>query len=287
MEIEEVYTPYKPLLFSIAYQMVGTISEAEDIVHDVFIKATEIKENEIENKKAYLCKMVTNKCIDYLNSARKIREVYTGPWLPEPLVSKLNDGEHQVLQDEELSFALLFLLEKLNPVERAVFILREVYQYDYEMISRVVNRSEGACRKILSRIKSKLPALPDKLNVNFTANNSIIQAFIIAMHQGDVPKIEALLREDITLYSDGGGKVFAALKPIHSMNLVLRFLMNLLKEYSGNKSSTQINLVLINGQLGVHLVESDKLETVIGFEVKDGKIEEIYIIRNPDKLKHL
>ena len=131
MELEKLYSQFQPLLFSIAYRMLGTVSDAEDIVHDVYLQAREKTIEHVENKKAYLCKMVTNKCIDHLKAAGHKREVYTGPWLPEPLILNDNDPTTEVMNGEAISFAILLLLEKLKPVERAVFILREVLDYDY------------------------------------------------------------------------------------------------------------------------------------------------------------
>ena len=240
-EIQELYSQFQPLLFTIAYRMLGTVSDAEDVVHDVYVQASVKKFEHVENKKAYLCKMVTNKCIDYLKSAGHKREVYVGPWLPEPLVLEENDPVSEVMNGEAVSFAFLLLLETLQPIERAVFILREVLEYDYSTISKVLDRSEPNCRKVFSRVKSKFPLLNEELEkFPVSRNNEVIQSFVLALHEGNTQKIEELLYKDVTLYSDGGGKVYAALKPIHSKNLVVRFLTKLLAQTQKAEKPAQI-----------------------------------------------
>ncbi|MEH7110244.1 RNA polymerase sigma-70 factor [Bacillus sp. JJ1764] len=287
MELQELYSQYHPLLFSIAYRMLGTVSEAEDIVQDVYVLASEKSLEHIENKKAYLCKMVTNKCIDHLKSASYKREVYMGPWLPEPLILNENDPISKVMNGEAVSFAFLLLLENLNPIERAVFILREVLEYDYLAISQILNRSEANCRKILSRVKNKFPLIKKESDsTHVPRNNEIVQTFVLALHQGNTQKIEELLHKDVTLYSDGGGKVYAALKPIQSKNLVLRFIANLLAQNQTAAVPAIVKLININGEIGLHVLGVDNIKTVFSFHVKNNQIADIYIVRNPEKLKH-
>jgi RNA polymerase sigma-70 factor, ECF subfamily len=288
MGIQELYSEFQPLLFTIAYRMIGTVSDAEDIVHDVYVQASVKKLEHVENKKAYLCKMVTNKCIDHLKSAGHKREVYVGPWLPEPLVLEENDPVSEVMNGEAVSFAFLLLLETLKPVERAVFILREVLEYDYSTISRVLDRSEPSCRKVFSRVKNKFPLLNEELEkVPVSRNNEVIQSFALALHEGNTQKIEELLYKDVTLYSDGGGKVYAALKPIHSKNLVVRFLIKLLAQTQKAEKPPLVKVLNINGGIGFLIVGEDNVKTVFSFHVKEGQITNIYIVRNPDKLKHV
>ncbi|UUZ84484.1 sigma-70 family RNA polymerase sigma factor [Paenibacillus sp. P26] len=161
VRLEEWYTEYKPLLFSIAYRMLGTIAEAEDLVHDTFLSLPKIKEDSVQNVQAYLCKTVTNRCIDYLRSARKQREVYVGPWLPEPLAGPSpDDPQLKAERYDDISFAMLLMYEQFNPVERAIFILREAFDYDYKEIAGIVDKSEVACRKTYSRLKQKLQSGP-------------------------------------------------------------------------------------------------------------------------------
>ena len=287
MDLEELYSQFKPLLFSIAYRMLGTVSDAEDIVHDVYLQASEKTIGLVENKKAYLCKMVTNKCIDHLKSAGSKREVYVGPWLPEPLILNENDPISELINGEAVSFAFLLMLEKLKPIERAVFILREVLDYDYLTISQILNRSEPNCRKVLSRVKNKFP-LNEELERAFEPkNNEIIMTFVLALHEGNMQKIEELLYKDVTLYSDGGGKANAALKPIYSKNLVGRFIANLLAHNHNARNQAIVKLMNVNGEIGVLVIGKDNVKTVFSFHVKNHQIADIYIVRNPEKLRHV
>ncbi|KAA0547106.1 RNA polymerase sigma-70 factor [Bacillus sp. BGMRC 2118] len=287
MEIQNLYSQFQPLLFSIAYRMLGTVSEAEDIVHDVYLQVSEKTLNHVENKKAYLCRMVTNKCIDYVKSAAHQREVYTGPWLPEPLILNDDDPALHVIKGEDVSFAFLLLLQKLNPVERAVFILREVLDYEYVAISHMLKRSEPTCRKIYSRVKKKFPIHQEELEGTKTqANNEVIQNFVFALHQGNIERIEELLNQDVTLYSDGGGKVYAALKPINTRNLVVRFLTNILAQ-NQHAEEIKVQFSNVNGELGLIIEGADHIKTVFSFQVHNNQIQDIYIVRNPDKLKHV
>ncbi|MEH7444720.1 RNA polymerase sigma-70 factor [Bacillus sp. JJ1122] len=287
-EIQELYSQFQPLLFTIAYRMLGTVSDAEDIVHDVYVQAAGKTLEHVENKKAYLCKMVTNKCIDHLKSAVQKREVYVGPWLPEPLILKENDPISELVNGEAVSFAFLLLLENLKPMERAVFILREVLEYDYATISEILNRSEPNCRKVFSRVKNKFPLIKEGLEeASVSKNNQIIQTFVLALHEGNTKKIEELLYNDVTIYSDGGGKVYAALKPIHSKNLVLRFISNLLEQNQKGEKPALVKLINVNGRMGLLVMGEDNVKTIFSFHVKKDQIANIYIVRNPDKLQHV
>jgi RNA polymerase sigma-70 factor, ECF subfamily len=289
MGFAETYQQYQPLLFSIAYRMLGTVSDAEDIVQDVFVIANEQNWGQITNQKAYLCKIVTNKCIDFLKSARKRREIYIGPWLPEPIVLKENDPFHGMLKNEDLSFAVLFMLEQLNPIERAVFILREVFQYDYQTIGNFIGKTDANCRKIFSRTKDKLPLTVPLEDLEVTKNTEgIISDFVSAILTGNLEKLENMLAHDVILYSDGGGKVYAAIKPIHSRNLVLRFILHLMEQYYDPlKPEPSILLANINGQIGIYATDQEHIKSIISFHVKNNQIQEIYIVRNPDKLTHV
>ncbi|WP_180954153.1 RNA polymerase sigma-70 factor [Bacillus sp. M6-12] len=288
MGLQEHYSQFHPLLFSIAYRMLGTVSDAEDIVQDVYVHAEEITIDHVQNKKAYLCKMVTNRCIDHLKSAGRKREFYTGPWLPEPLIFTENDPETKVVNEEMISFAFLLLLEKLKPMERAVFILREVLDYDYRTIAQIVNRSESNCRKIFSRSKNKFPLKNEEDQAFLDPNkDEIIQKFVLALHHGQTQTIEKLLCDDVTLYSDGGGKVYAALKPVHSKAQVVRFIGFLLAQNHSEEKPAFVKMVNVNGQTGLLVNGEDDVKTVICFHVENNQIANIYIVRNPEKLQHV
>jgi RNA polymerase sigma-70 factor, ECF subfamily len=289
MELQELYSTYHPLLFSIAYRMLGTVSDAEDIVHDVYLQVSEKSDEQIENVKAYLCKSVTNRCLDYLKSAQIKRVVYIGPWLPEPLVIQEKSPEDEMEKELVVSYAVLLLLEKLKPVERAIFVLREVLEYEYATIAEIVGKSESNCRKIFSRVKEKFPL---ENHIDYTPlihnNESVIQTFISAIYNGNFQQLENMLANDITLYSDGGGKVFAALLPIRTRTMVFRFITHLYQQFlSLKEDSSAIKMVNINGQTGVIVKDLNGVLSVFAFNIQNNTIKDIYIIRNPDKLKHL
>lgn len=299
MELDSVYKEYRPLLLSIAYRILGSVTHAEDLVQDVFVtvqqRGIHLEEEGIRNLKAYLGKMVTNRCLDYLKSASKKREVYVGPWLPEPLVQDYTDipgyaaGEdplQRIVLEDTISYALLVMLDRLTPMERAVFILRETFQYEYRDIAEFVNKTELGCRKIYSRLKRKIQedgpcpeASPSQ------RSEQLILQFLHAASTGDMEGLFALLADDIVLYSDGGGKVMAAIHPVTSSKRVLLFIQGLLSKENPTGS---VRLVKINGQLGfVVRSSSEPFPTLISLEVKEDRIQQMYFLRNPDKMQHL
>lgn len=298
MELDSVYQTYRPLLLSIAYRMLGSVTQAEDFVQDAFLtiqqQALQQGSPSVRNPKSYLCKIVTNRCLDYLKSARKKREVYVGPWLPEPLVhdyaaapgtasSAGADPIQSIELEDSISYAFLVMLEKLTPIERAVFILREAFDYDYREIADFVNRTELGCRKIYSRLKRKIGA--DEQHTEPAASkhaDQLVMHFLHATSTGNMEALFAMLSEDIVLYSDGGGKVFAAIKPVETNKRVLAFIQGLASREGS------VRLVRVNGQLGFVLsTPSEPFPTVMSFAFKDGLIHRIYLLRNPDKMAHL
>lgn len=290
MEIEQLYTEYKPLLLSISYRMLGSLSEAEDIVHEIFADIQDVEIKKIDNIKAYLCRMVTNRSIDFLKSARKNREVYTGPWLPEPVCTEdKNDPLNLVLQHDEITYALLFLMEQLNPVERAVYVLREAFDFKYDEIASLLGKEESNCRKILSRARKTLH-LHDDFQIGqkeqTEAVNELIHQFIYASNTGNTDDLLHLLSEDAILYTDGGGKVRAAIYPIVSSSRIIQFIFGLLKKYSMDQS-LEIQTAIINGQTGIIIKNDIEPSSVVCFDINDNQIKQIFVIRNPDKLTHL
>ncbi|MEH6891730.1 sigma-70 family RNA polymerase sigma factor [Bacillus sp. JJ864] len=186
-ELSQLYIEHKPLLFSLAYKMTGSIADAEDVIQDVFIKLNEYELKYSKNVKAFLCKLVTNRCLDLLKSSKKKRELYVGTWLPEPIAVIETDPLQEMMMKNDMSYALLVLFEQLNPIERAIFILREVLEYDYETIAEIVQKKEVNCRKILSRIKKVLPELEKQIVVESVKEDheQIITCFINAIQQGN------------------------------------------------------------------------------------------------------
>lgn len=279
----EDYEQFKPLLFSIGYRMLGSVAEAEDLVQETFLKAYQIDGQKIENKKAYLCKIMTNRCLDVLKSARHRREQYVGPWNPVPLLlasSPELDPSEIVVQKEGLSIAYLRMMEHLAPDERAVLLLREVFQFSYEEISDIVEKKEENCRKIFSRAKQKISSIEEE-SLHYEKNKSIVDRFIQAFQLHNMDALLELLSEKVTLYSDGGGKVKAAIRPINSLSNVLAFLYGISKKVP---EDFYFEVKNVNGQPAIVVHMNSKLQSIISFYIYNGVIQEIYITMNPDKL---
>lgn len=287
MELEVVYVTYKQLLFSVVYRMLGSVSDAEDMLQDMFITLQKIETDHITNMKAYLVKMVTNRCLNFLNSASKQRETYIGPWLPEPKVATLReDPMGSLVQEETISYAFLVLLQELSAVERAVFVLREVLGYEYDEVADMLQKSEANCRKIYSRAKAKISKPPEDDEITLGETEPLVQKFLQAVDTGNFQDFVALLMEDAVLVSDGGGKVRAALQPIYGSQRIAAFF-----EGIGTKGSLQGQWLprVINGQMGLILKQEQYLIMVILFEkgARQEQAGHMYLIRNPDKLKHI
>ncbi|MFB5088405.1 RNA polymerase sigma-70 factor [Psychrobacillus sp. PGGUH221] len=282
----EDYQLFRPLLFTIGYRMLGSIGDAEDIVQETFLKAYQMDEQEINNMKAYLCKMMTNRCLDYLKSARYKRENYVGPWNPEPLLlEKSNDLDPAdvVLQAEGLSIAYLRMMEHLTPDERAVLLLREVLDFSYMEIASMIEKNEDNCRKIYSRSKHKIARI-DSESLNYENNKSIINRFIQAFEMKNTNVLLELVSENVTLYSDGGGKVNAAIRPITSLPNVLALLYGIVKKAP---KDFYFEIRNVNGQPAMVNYMNGSLQSIISFYISDEKIKEVYIMMNPDKLPKL
>jgi RNA polymerase sigma-70 factor (TIGR02957 family) len=288
---EMIYDEYKPLLFALAYRMLGTVMDAEDVVQEAFIALNKAGIDTVEHVKAYLCKIVTNRCIDRLRSLSKKREVYVGPWLPEPLMTEDysdSDPAKSYAMKESISTAYLLLLQQLSSVERAVFLLREVLQYEYDEIAEIVGKSNANCRQIFRRAKQSI-GRPEEQTADTKPNtfqpiNGVVEQFVQALSSGDINLLMKLLSTDATLYSDGGGKVTSAVRPILGADRIISFLMGILKKITSDFSS---KFSCINGQLGILNYVGGHLTNVISFQVANNQVQDIYMVTNPDKLKHL
>ncbi|MDQ0114754.1 RNA polymerase sigma-70 factor [Paenibacillus harenae] len=290
MDFQTAYNAYRSLLQAIAYRMTGSLADAEDIVQDVFIEYSKLQTSDIANPKAYIIRMTANRCINYMQSARMRREQYVGAWLPEPLVSFATSGSDNPadLYDhaETVSYALLVMLEQLSAVERAVFILRQSFDFEYSEIADILGKTEANCRKIFSRANDKLhkqsPVLPD----NTAQAAPLATAFLAAARGGSVDALVSLLTEDALLTSDGGGKVRAAIFTIIGRERVQAFLEGVVaKGFLGDSQS----MALINGQPGIVFYRDGRPLKTISFQLDAAgeRIEHIYIVLNPDKLQRI
>lgn len=281
MDKVEVFNGVRGLLFTIAYDMLGSVMDAEDMVQETYLRWQSIAGTVVDSPKAYLTTTITNLCINYLNSARVRREEYIGPWLPEPIVT----AEDSASLSESISMAFMVMLESLAPVERAVFLLRKVFDYDYEEISRMVNKDEAACRQIVSRAQSRLQAEKTRFKVSQEQQQKLTMQFIQTCITGDMNGLLSLLAEDIVLQTDSGGTaVHAARKPIKGAKTVATYLLNILKTIPPN---FKWQVETVNGQLGIIIYIDSKPFSVISFHMVEGHIQNIYNIINPAKLKHI
>ncbi len=285
--MEDLYEKYKGLLFRLAYQLTSSVTDAEDIVQDVFVKAHDVSFDRLSEPKAYLCKMTTNRCLDFLKSASKKRERYTGPWLPEPIPTPDDDQFESVVHKDLLSYAMLVLLERLTPAERAVFVLREALCFEYADIAELVGKSEANCRKLISRARGKMGIAADDSIYAKEMGGEWIGRFFAALEQGNVDVLLSLLAEDAVLVSDGGGKVSAAIHPIVSRDRVAQFLLGLVRKAAKEEGSFQVEFQSLNGQTAFVFRRGEQVEMVVFLHFEQEVVQRLYFIRNPEKLNHV
>jgi RNA polymerase sigma-70 factor (ECF subfamily) len=289
MRTEAPYEELRPLLFSIAYRMVSSVSEAEDIVQEAFLRIhrAEAKGTAIESPKAYLSAVVTRLSIDHLKSARVRREQYVGQWLPEPLLTDpAPDAAAQIETADSLSMAFLVLLESLTPVERAVFLLREVFDYDYSEIARIVERSQDNCRQLYVRARRHIDEGRPRFEASREQRDKLAERFIAAAQQGDSAALIEMLAADVVVYGDGGGKAPSWPQPIYGRERVAKLMAGTFAQAAGLDAA--LELTHINGQPGVMFTDPEgRIGAVMSFEIADGVIQTIRGVVNPDKLAHL
>ena len=287
MADDELYRDLRPLLSSIAYRMVGSVSEAEDIVQEAYLRLERAARarTRVEVPKAYLVSITTRLAIDHLRSARVRRESYVGQWLPEPVLSE--PGPEQLAEmADSLSMAFLVLLETLSPVERAVFLLREVFGYGYDEIAGIVGKTETNCRQILARARRHVEAGRPRFSPSPDERDALARRFLSACDRGDVDDLVRLLADDVAFYSDGGGEAAAALEPVHGRDRVGRVLRGLLTR--AQRLDMRLRPALVNGQPGATVVDAeDKIVGVVALDVADGAVARIWSVVNPHKLRHL
>ena len=284
MNRTEIFNEHRRLLFSLAYRMLGVVADAEDMVQETFLRWQAAGEEEIKAPRAYLSTITTNLCINYLQSARVKREEYIGPWLPEPLITdESQDPMRNANMADSLSMAFMILLESLTPLERACFLLREVFDYDYEEIARMTGKSEANCRQMVSRARLHIRERRPRFDVSNETRSRLTTQFMKACASGDLQGLMSLLAEDATLMSDGGGQVTAARKPIHGADHVARFLTGLVNKVG--PSHLTVRPVEVNGQPGFITYLYGRLQNVLALDIADNRIRGVYIVVNPDKLR--
>ena len=292
---ETAVAEYRPLLFSIAYGMTGSVGDAEDIVQDAFLGLTRARQSgtTIADPKAYLTTAVTRLGINYLKSARVRRETYVGDWLPEPVVVPAGGpgpAEHAELADS-LSMAFLVLLEALSPTERAVFMLREAFGYGYADVARITGKSEANCRQILARARQRITAGGQARDVapspaRRAEGEELARRFFEAAAGGDMDALLGMLAPDVVVHGDGGGKAQVARKPLAGRQRVMRQLVGLFRR--GRVLGVSLRLAWVNGQPGAVVYDAEgRVVSVFALDVADGVVQAIRAVVNPDKLGHL
>ncbi len=273
---------YQRLLLAIAYRMLGSVMEAEDIVQDAFLRWQRTPEIEVQSAKAYLTTIVTRLCIDHARLARVQREEYIGPWLPELfLAGSAQDLNENPALSESLSPAFLLLMESLTPLERAVFLLHEVFAYSHAEIAAAVDQSEANCRQMLHRARRSIAAKRRRVVFSREQHERLVSQFIQTCASGDMDSLLTLLANDITFQSDGGGKVTAAPNLIHGSQNVARFVFGLLRKAPGNFAMVSTE---VNAQPAIIAYVNGNVYGILTFNVIDNHIQDIYFLVNPDKL---
>ncbi|WP_328429033.1 RNA polymerase sigma-70 factor [Streptomyces sp. NBC_00443] len=277
------FETHRPRLFGLAYRILGSADEAEDTVQDAYLRFSGADRDVIEYPGAWLAKVVTNLCLTRLTSARAQREQYVGPWLPEPVVT--SDGTLGPLESAEqrdaVSMAMLVLLERLTPTERAVYVLREAFAYGHREIAEALELTEANCRQLYQRAVQRVGEERSRFESTPERQEELVRSFLTAARDGDLGGLEKLLAADVVWSSDGGGKVSAARRPIEGRDKVFRFLAGATRTFLAGVDFTAVE---INGSTALAVWEGDTLLTVVAFELRDGLIAHAWAMVNPDKL---
>jgi RNA polymerase sigma-70 factor, ECF subfamily len=283
----EIFLQYRPLLLSIAYRMLGSMADAEDLVQETFIRWQTSLEADVRSPRAYLVTILSRLCIHQLESARVQREQYVGPWLPEPVSTGATADPLDVSElHDSLSMAFLLLLERLTPVERAAFLLHDVFGYGYEELVAILSKNEATCRQIVHRARRHVTENRPRFNPGRELHERLLHEFVTAASSGNLDGLVAVLSDDVVLYSDGGGKASAALRPLHGAVNVARFLLGAIAKSVPADVSLQMEVV--NGQLSVvYRMPGGSAGCVVSVGTAGERIGEILVVTNPDKLAHV
>lgn len=283
---EATFLQHRPRLFGLAYRMLGTKADAEDVLQDAYLRWQSAPRDELRSPEAWLVTVVTRLSIDKLRDAKQEREAYTGPWLPEPLVGEEAATPERASElASDVSFAFLMMLERLAPEERAVFLLREVFDMDYPEVAQMLGKSEAACRQMLHRAKERVRQERPRFQVNPVAHRQLLERFVAATRSGKREDMLALFAKDVRFASDGGGKVRAVLRVLEGAERLVRFYTAISRLATGH--SLSYRHAEINGAPGLLQFLDGKLVGALTLVTDGARILEIYSVRNPDKLKHI
>jgi RNA polymerase sigma-70 factor (ECF subfamily) len=285
----ETFETYRSYLFSVAYSMLGSAMDAEDMVQETYLRYQAASPEDIRSLKAYLTTILTRLCVDQLHLARRQREVYVGPWLPEPILTdehaEVSDPEKRVDIQESISLAFLVLLEQFQPFERAVFLLREVFEYEFAEIAGMLDKSEAACRRSFSRARQHLRAHRPRFTASRETHQQLLTSYVQAVETGEMQTLLSLLAEDVVLWTDGGGKArTAAYRPVAGRDRVARFSVGSLRFLPPGH---RMEIAEVNGLPALLIRTDEQVISVLSIEVSDQRIQTIRVIANPEKLAHV
>jgi RNA polymerase sigma-70 factor (ECF subfamily) len=295
-QLAQQFETHRRHLQGVAYSILGTISEAEDVVQDAWLRLQRVDADDIDDLRAWLTTVVGRLALDVLGSARKRREAYVGPWLPEPLValpSQLTaaaaadsaDPAERVTLDESVSLAVMVVLETLTPAERTAFLLHDVFGVDFPEVARVVGRTPAACRQLATRARRHVAERAPRFDADADEARRVVEAFLAAAMGGDLQQLASVLDPEVVWRADGGGQVRASRRAVVGDDNVGRLVLGLAER--GGAGVTHVSVVPVNGRPGIVMQLADDSSLVMGFAVAGGRVTEIDVVVNPDKLRHL
>jgi RNA polymerase sigma-70 factor (ECF subfamily) len=277
---DPVFEALRPRLFALAYRMLGMVADAEDVLQEAFLRWSATDRDKVREPGAFLTTVVTRLCMDILGSARARRESYVGPWLPEPLLAGDDPAASAELADS-LSLAFLVLLEELTPAERAAFLLHDVFGYGYDELSRIVAKDPAACRQLVSRARRHAAARRQRFDADPELAGRLCQEFVTACAGGDIDRLVGILAQDVVVWTDGGGKVKAALRPVTGPERAARFLIGVTRKIPAGST---VQLARLNGQPGVLITVDGAVTAALALDIVTGSIVGVRVVTNPDKL---
>ncbi len=280
--MNDPFVTHRSLLFTVAYELLGSAADAEDVVQETWLRWAEADQSGVHDPRAYLVRIVTRQSLNRLRTLARRREDYIGEWLPEPLLTTPDVAE-DVLLAEGVSLAMLTVLETLTPTERAVFVLREVFDLPYDEIAAALDKTAAAVRQVAHRAREHVAARRPRMKVDRSEQHRVVERFLAALTSGDVQGLMDVMAPDVVVVADGGGLVAAARHPVVGAEKVAAFL----SKFSSLAPAAVVDTLWINGALGGRIVLDGELDTVMSFVVEDGRISRLYAVRNPDKLNRL
>jgi RNA polymerase sigma-70 factor, ECF subfamily len=287
----DLFQSHRRQLFAVAYRMLGSASDAEDVVQDAWLRYAAARRSELRSPQAYLTTIVTRLCLDRLKSARAVREEYIGPWLPEPvLTDQRREPEQSLALAESVTLAFMVLLETLSPEERAVFLLREVFDHEYDAIAAMLDTTPANCRQLFHRAKTRIAERRPRFRDAVAEKRPLVGRFVNALRNGDNDELTSVLAEDVGFWSDGGGKVLAARRPVFGRDSVVQVLVGIRRTAPAigiPLDAVTIDVVEVNHEPALVLRVAGRIDSVYTLTIEDDAIAAIRIVRNPDKLRFL